>query len=144
MEDPTFREGGNEEDQWKWLFNTETLAQIRHSIAAMEEEIFSDFRVKLGEGVVMSHYWRLKFILSHSMNERDRYVELIRIMVGKFKDEVENNLDHMRSLLHVSRSPFQRILKEEDVNMEESNQVGVNDGKHTNDAQDEAELSRRC
>ena len=72
----------------------------------MEEEIFGEFHVNLGDGVVMSHYWRLKFILSHSMNERESYMELIHITVGKFKDEAENNLGHMHSLLCLSAPPF--------------------------------------
>ena len=45
-----------EEDQWKQLFNEEMPTHIRQSIAVIEEEIFSEFKVKLGEGVVMSHY----------------------------------------------------------------------------------------
>ena len=90
----------------------------------------------------MSNYWRLKFILSHSMNERETYAELIHIIVGKFKYEAENNLDHMRSLLRLLGPPFQRIPREEDVNMEESSHAGVNGGQD-NDAQDQAESSRK-
>ena len=84
----------------------------------MEEEIFGKFRVKLGEGVVMAHYWRLKLILSRSMNERESYTDLIHITMGKFKDETENNLDHMHILLRLSGPPFQRIPREEDVSVE--------------------------
>ena len=80
------------------------------------------------------------------MNERERgsYAKLVCITVGKFKDEAENNLDHMHSLLRLSRPPFQRILREADVTMEESSQVGVNNGQGDNDTQDEAESSWRC
>ena len=52
MADPVI----GEEDQWEQLFNEEMPAHIRQSIAVMEEDIFSEFRVKLGEGMVMSHY----------------------------------------------------------------------------------------
>ena len=50
----------------------------------MEEEIFGEFKVRLGEGVVMSHCLCLKFILSRSMDERESYAKLIRITVDKF------------------------------------------------------------
>ena len=40
MAAPATREGGNEEDQWELLFNEEKSAHVRHSIVAMEEEIF--------------------------------------------------------------------------------------------------------
>ena len=62
------------------------------------------------------------------MNERESYAELIRITVGKFKDEAENNLGHMRNLLRLSAPPFQRIPWEDDVSMEESSHVDVNQG----------------
>ena len=114
-----------EEVQWEQLFNEETPAHIRQSIAVMEEEIFGEFKVRLGEGVVMSHYWRLKFILSRSMDERESYTELIRITVGKFQEEAESNLKHMRSLLRLSGSPFQRVSRGEDVAMAESVDVYV-------------------
>ena len=52
MADPAM----GDEDQWENLFNEETPAHIRQSIAVMEEEIFDEFKVRLGEGVVMSHY----------------------------------------------------------------------------------------
>ena len=97
-------EGGNDEYQWEWLFKEERPEHIRHFIAAMEEEIL--FHVNLGDGVVMLHFWRLKFIISRSMNERESYMELIHITMGKFKDEAENNLGHMHSLLCLSAPPF--------------------------------------
>ena len=52
MADPA----AGEEVQWEQLFNEETLARIRQSIAVMEEEIFGEFKMRLGEGVLMSHY----------------------------------------------------------------------------------------
>ena len=101
-------EGGNEEE-WERLFNEETPEHIQHSIAVMENEIYGEFRLKLGREVVMSNYYRLKFILSHSMNERESYVKLIRITMGTFKDDAESNLSHMRSLLRLSTPPFQCV-----------------------------------
>ena len=46
---------------------------IRQSIAVVENEIFRELRLKLGSEVAMSNYWRLKFILSCSMNERESF-----------------------------------------------------------------------
>ena len=63
---------GNEEVEWESLFNQEMSEHIPQSITAMENEIFGDFRLNLGCDVTMSNYWHLKFILSHSMNERER------------------------------------------------------------------------
>ena len=80
MADPA----AGEEVQWENLFNEKTSSHIRQSIVVMEEEIFGKFKVRLGEGVVMSHYRRLKFILSHSMDEQESYTELIHITVDKF------------------------------------------------------------
>ena len=53
MADPVI----GEEDQWEQLFNKETPAHIQQSIVVIEGEIFGEFKVKLREGVVMSHYW---------------------------------------------------------------------------------------
>ena len=64
----------------------------------MESEIFGEFRVNLGCEVVMSNYRRLKFILSCSMNERERFAELVKIMVDTFKEDAESILVHMKSL----------------------------------------------
>ena len=77
------------------------------------------------------------------MDERESYAELIRITVGKFKEEAESNLDHMRSLLRLSGPPFQRVSRGEVVAMAESSQVGVSNGQGANHGQDEVESSRR-
>ena len=71
MADPAL----GDEEQWEHLFIKETRAHICQSIAVMEEEIYGEFKVRLGEGVVMSHYWRFKFILSRSMDERESYAK---------------------------------------------------------------------
>ena len=92
----------------------------------------------------MSHYWCLKFILSSSMDERESYAELYRIIVGKFQEEAESNLEHMHSLLRLSGPPFQRVSRGEDVAMAQSSQVGARNGQGADQVLDEAELSRRC
>ena len=79
---------------------------------------------------------------SGSMDERESYVELIYITVGKFKEEAESNLDHMRSLLRLSGPPFQRVSRGEVVAMAESSQAGGCNGQGANDTQDEAESSQ--
>ena len=80
------------------------------------------------------------------MNEMESYVELIRITMGTFKDDVESNLVHMRSLLRLSTPPFQRVPKNEEVVMEESSQASAShgNGRGNNNAPDEAESSRKC
>ena len=77
--------GGNEEEEWERIFNEETSKHIQRSIVAIENEIYGEFRMKLGREFVMSNYWRIKFIISRSMNERDNYAELICITMGTFK-----------------------------------------------------------
>ena len=111
----------------------------------MENDIYGEFRLKLGREVVMSNYWRLKFNLSRSMNERENYAELIRITVGTFKDDAESNLIHMRSLLRLSTPPFQRVPRNEDADMEESTQADASqgNGRGNNNAPDEIESSHR-
>ena len=99
-------EGGNEGEEWERLFNEEMSKHIQRSIGVMENEIYGEFIMNLGRDVVISNYWRLKFILSRSMNERDSYVELIQITVGTFKDDAVRNIVHMRSLLRLSAPPF--------------------------------------
>ena len=135
-----------DEDQWEHLFNEEMPIHIRQSIAIMEEEIYDEFKVRLGEDVVMSHYWRLKFILSRSMDERESYAKLICITVGKFKEEAECNLDHMNNLLRLLGPPFQHVPKGEDVAMADSSQAGEGKGlgHGATDVQDEVESSWRC
>ena len=60
--------GYNEED-WERLFREETPEHIQNSINVMEEEVYSEFRLRLGGDIVMSNYWRLKFILARSMDK---------------------------------------------------------------------------
>ena len=40
--------GGNEEEEWERIFNEEMSEHIQHSIAAMENEIYGEFKMKLG------------------------------------------------------------------------------------------------
>ena len=125
--------GGNEEEEWETLFNQETLEHIQCSIAMMEMEIYGEFKLNLGHELVMFNYWRLKFILSHSMNERDIFAELVRIIVGTFKEDAESNLVHMISLLQLAE-PLQRGQR--NVDDGESNNV---DGETNNAAIEEVE-----
>ena len=79
---------GDEKVDWEDLFNQETPEHIRKSITMMENDILGKFRPSLGRDVTMSNYWRLKFILSHSMNERENFTDLVRIIVSTFKEDV--------------------------------------------------------
>ena len=62
------KEAGN--IYWESLLCEETPTHIRDSIATMENELFGEFRLRLENDVVISKYWRLKFILSRAMRER--------------------------------------------------------------------------
>ena len=77
------------------------------------------------------------------MDERESYAELIHITVGKFKEEAESNLEHMRSLLRLSGPPFQHVPRGEDVAMAESSQAGASNGKGADQVLDEPESSLR-
>ena len=104
-----------------------------------------DFRRVQGE-TRRSGYVTLLATQFHTVLFHEREGELcgvICIMVGKFKDEAENNLDHMRSLLRLSGPPFQCVPRVEDMAMAESSQAGVGNGQGVNNAQDEAKSSRR-
>ena len=48
--------------------------------------------------------------------------------MGTFKDDVESNLVHMRSLLRLPTPPFQRVPRNEDEDMADSNQAGASQG----------------
>ena len=54
----------------KALFQKEDPPHICNSIATMEDEIFCEFRLRLGHDITMSNYWRMKFILAKSMSKR--------------------------------------------------------------------------
>ena len=122
---------GDQETIWEPLFLEETLAHIRKSIAAMEEEIYGEFRLILGHEVTISNYWRLKFILSRSMSERERFRDYVNLMVNTFKEDVEKVLNHMKNLMQLSEPPFSRANKDD------------NDVSTNKDLEDEAESSRR-
>ena len=49
------RVGGQEVD-WEALFQIEAQAHIQKSIAAMEDEIYGKFRLRLGNDITMSNY----------------------------------------------------------------------------------------
>ena len=122
---------GDQEVDWEALFQKEALAHIHNSIASMEDEIFGKFRLRLGHDITMSNYWRLKFILAKSMNERESFGECVNLTVSTFKEEVEKGLIHMKSLMQLSDLPFSRANKDDkDLSSRKS-------------LEDEAESSRR-
>ena len=77
----------SQEVDWQALFQKEAPAHIRNSTAAMEDEIFGEFKLKLGHAITMSNYWRLKFILAKSMSEREIFGECVNLMVSTFKED---------------------------------------------------------
>ena len=46
---------GNNEEDWERLFQEETPEHIQNSINVMEEEVYSDFQLRLGGDIVMSN-----------------------------------------------------------------------------------------
>ena len=92
----------------------------------------------------MSNYWRLKFILAHSMDERDNYTEMVRVIVGIFKEDAENNLRHMNEVLRLLAPPFIRKPRRDIVEAIEAIQAGSNQSAgEANEASEEAESSHR-
>ena len=85
----------------------------------MENEIFGEFRLRLGPEVAISNYWHLKFILSRAMRERESFGDLVKITVNTFKEDAEKILVNMRELMQLSELPFQRTNKD-------INEVGTN------------------
>ena len=97
----------------------------------MEDEIYDEFRLKLGHDITMSNYWRLKFIFTKSMNERERFGECVNLMVNTFKEDVGKGIIHMENLMQLSKPPFSRANKDDkDVSTNKS-------------LEDEAAFSRR-
>ena len=72
----------------------------------------------------MSNYCRLKFILTHSMDERDNYTEMVRVTMGIFKEDVENNMRYMNEALRLSAPPFIREPRRDIVEAAKANQAG--------------------
>ena len=114
------------------MFNQETQEHIRKSLMAMENEIFREFKLRLGRDMTMSNYWRLKLILSRSMNGSESFVGLVRIIVNHFKEDVEKGLVCMKSLLQLIEPLFQHGSK------------GNNDEGASNSNEDEANFSRKA
>ena len=50
--------GGDDgqEVDWEALFQKEALGYIQKSIASMEDEIYGEFRLRLGHDITMSNY----------------------------------------------------------------------------------------
>lgn len=70
----------------------------------MKNEIFGKFRLRLGPETTIYNYWRLKFILSRAKRESFGY--LLRNTVSSFKEDAENSLKHMKSLMQLVEPPF--------------------------------------
>ena len=97
----------------------------------MEDEIFGEFRLRLGHDIPMSNYWRLKFILVNSIGERESFRDCVNLTVNTFKEDVEKGITHMKILMQLSEPLFNRENKED-------NDVSTNKA-----LEDEAESSRR-
>ena len=92
----------------------------------------------------MSNYWRLKFILARSMDERDSYANMVRVTVGIFKEYVENNMHYMNEVLRLLAPPFIREPRRDIVEATEAIQEGSNQSAgEANEASEEANSSRR-
>ena len=50
--------------EWEALFHKETPYYKCDSIATMEDEIYGEFKLRLGPEVTILNYWRLEFILA--------------------------------------------------------------------------------
>ena len=64
---------GTSDAYWEALFREETLDHIRESITATEDEIYREFKLRLGPKVTISNYCRMKFILARTMIEQERF-----------------------------------------------------------------------
>ena len=47
---------GSQEVDWEALFQKEALGYIQKSIASMEDEIYGEFKLRLGHDITMSNY----------------------------------------------------------------------------------------
>ena len=127
----TSRGFGSQEVVWEALFQKQASAHIHELIAAMEDEIYGEFKIRLGHDITMSNYWRLKFILAKSMSERESFGECVNLTINTFKEDVEKGLIHMKNLMQLSQPPFSRANKDD---------KGVSTNKSF---EDETESSRR-
>ena len=97
----------------------------------MEDEIYGEFRLRLGNDITISNYWRMNFILVISMGEREIFGYCVNLMVTFFKEDVEKGLSHMKIFMQLSKHPFGRENKED------------NDASSNKTLEDEARSSRR-
>ena len=72
----------------------------------MEEELFREFKLRLDPNVVINNYWRLKFILSRDMHERESFGDMVKLTVSMFKEDVDHHMFHMTEVIHLSEPPF--------------------------------------
>ena len=121
----------DQEVDWEAIFQKEGPTHIHKSIAAMEDEIYGEFRLRLGHEITMFNYWRLNFILAKSMGEREIFRYCVNLTVNTFKEDAEKGVTHMKILMQLSEPPFNRPNKED------------NDASTSKALEDEVESSRR-
>ena len=76
------------------------------TISTMEEELFRVFNFRLSLDMVINNYWRLKFILSWVIRERESFGEMVKLTVIMFKEDVEHNMVHMFEVICISKPPY--------------------------------------
>ena len=57
--------------------------------------------------MVINNYWRLKFILSWSMREKEIFREIVKQKINMFKEDADRNMVRMIEVIHLSKLPFQ-------------------------------------
>ena len=78
------------------------------------------------------------------MNEQESYAEMVKVTVGIFKEDVENNLCHMNEVLRLSAPPFIHELRRDIVEATEASQAGSNQSAgEANEASKEVESLHR-
>ena len=77
----------------------------------MEEEIYGEFKLRLGHDITISNYWRLKFILARSMSERESFRECVNLTVNTFKEDAEKGITRMKRIMQLSEPPFSKANK---------------------------------
>ena len=97
----------------------------------MEDEIYGEFRLRLGHDITMFNYWRLKFILDKSMDEREIFRYCVNLTISTFKEDAEKGLTHMKILMQIYEPPFTKENKED------------NDASMRKSLEDKEESSRR-
>ena len=123
--------GRGQEIDLEALFQNDAPSHIHKSIAAMEDETYGEFRLRMGHDITMSKYWRVNFILAKYMSTRGSFSECMNLMVNNSNEDAEKGMIHMKTLMQLSKPPFNKENKhDKDVSTSKS-------------LEDEAESSRR-